>query len=124
MRNASTKNERIMNATIRAHRSERHHASFFFTFFGVAEVFASANMEHPRALAYGWDIKAADATKGATTSRINEPLKKFSAEFYLVNSTDDLNVSDFDLWTPFKEMLDGLLFGLLTGGAFGWLWPR
>jgi hypothetical protein len=24
----------------------------------------------------------------------------------------------------FKEMLDGLLFGLLTGGAFGWLWPR
>lgn len=24
----------------------------------------------------------------------------------------------------FKEMIDGLLFGLLTGGAFGWLWPR
>jgi hypothetical protein len=23
-----------------------------------------------------------------------------------------------------KEMIDGLLFGLLTGGAFGWLWPR
>lgn len=23
-----------------------------------------------------------------------------------------------------KEMIDGLLFALLTGGAFGWLWPR
>jgi hypothetical protein len=24
----------------------------------------------------------------------------------------------------FKEILDGLLYGLLTAGAFGWLWPR
>ena len=24
----------------------------------------------------------------------------------------------------FKEVIDGLLFGLLTGGVFGWLWPR
>jgi hypothetical protein len=23
-----------------------------------------------------------------------------------------------------KEILDGLLYGLLTAGAFGWLWPR
>jgi hypothetical protein len=23
-----------------------------------------------------------------------------------------------------KEVLDGLLYGLLTAGAFGWLWPR
>ena len=23
-----------------------------------------------------------------------------------------------------RGMLDGLLFGLLTGGTFGWLWPR
>jgi hypothetical protein len=23
-----------------------------------------------------------------------------------------------------KHMLDGLIFGLLTGGTFGWLWPR
>ena len=26
-------------------------------------------------------------------------------------------------WT-IRNMLDGLLYGLLTGGAFGWLWPR
>jgi hypothetical protein len=26
-------------------------------------------------------------------------------------------------WT-FRNMLDGLLYGLLTGGTFGWLWPR
>ena len=23
-----------------------------------------------------------------------------------------------------KSMVDGLIYGLLTGGAFGWLWPR
>jgi hypothetical protein len=23
-----------------------------------------------------------------------------------------------------KEVIDGLIFGLLTAGAFGWLWPR
>jgi hypothetical protein len=26
-------------------------------------------------------------------------------------------------WT-LRSMLDGLLYGLLTGGTFGWLWPR
>ncbi len=24
----------------------------------------------------------------------------------------------------FKDIVDGLFYGLLTGGAFGWLWPR
>ncbi len=24
----------------------------------------------------------------------------------------------------FKHVLDGLIYGLLTGGTFGWLWPR
>lgn len=23
-----------------------------------------------------------------------------------------------------KELIDGLIYGLLTGGVFGWLWPR
>jgi hypothetical protein len=22
-----------------------------------------------------------------------------------------------------KDTIDGLIYGLLTGGAFGWLWP-
>jgi hypothetical protein len=26
--------------------------------------------------------------------------------------------------TSFKSTVDGLVYGLLTGGAFGWLWPR
>ena len=26
-------------------------------------------------------------------------------------------------WT-IRNMIDGLLYGLLTGGTFGWLWPR
>ena len=27
------------------------------------------------------------------------------------------------LSVAFKEILDGLLYGLVTAGAFGWLWP-
>jgi uncharacterized membrane protein len=26
--------------------------------------------------------------------------------------------------TTIKSMVDGLVYGLLTGGTFGWLWPR
>lgn len=26
--------------------------------------------------------------------------------------------------TTFKTVIDGLFYGLLTGGVFGWLWPR
>jgi hypothetical protein len=26
--------------------------------------------------------------------------------------------------TTFKNMFDGLVYGLVTGGTFGWLWPR
>ena len=26
--------------------------------------------------------------------------------------------------TTIKSMIDGLLYGLLTAGTFGWLWPR
>jgi hypothetical protein len=27
-------------------------------------------------------------------------------------------------WTTTKSMIDGLIYGLLTAGVFGWLWPR
>jgi hypothetical protein len=26
--------------------------------------------------------------------------------------------------TTLRSMLDGLIYGLLTAGVFGWLWPR
>ena len=26
--------------------------------------------------------------------------------------------------TTIKQLVDGLIYGLLTGGTFGWLWPR
>jgi hypothetical protein len=29
-----------------------------------------------------------------------------------------------DWGTTLRGMLDGLVYGLLTGGVFGWLWPR
>ena len=29
------------------------------------------------------------------------------------------------MWvTTLKEVFDGLVYGLLTAGTFGWLWPR
>jgi hypothetical protein len=27
-------------------------------------------------------------------------------------------------WTTFKSNIDALIYGLLTGGTFGWLWPQ
>jgi hypothetical protein len=29
-----------------------------------------------------------------------------------------------DWGTTLRSMIDGLIYGLLTGGVFGWLWPR
>jgi hypothetical protein len=29
------------------------------------------------------------------------------------------------MWSmTIKEVVDGLVYGLLTAGTFGWLWPR
>ncbi len=41
-----------------------------------------------------------------------------------------LALAQFSIWykrswaTTLKSMFDGLIYGLLTGGTFGWLWPR
>lgn len=41
-----------------------------------------------------------------------------------------LALAQFSIWysrswgTTLKSMFDGLLYGLLTAGTFGWLWPR
>ena len=41
-----------------------------------------------------------------------------------------LGIAPSSIWykrnwvTTFKGMIDGLLYGLLTAGTFGWLWPR
>lgn len=41
-----------------------------------------------------------------------------------------LALLEFSIWykrawkTTFKSVFDGLVYGLLTAGAFGWLWPR
>ncbi len=29
-----------------------------------------------------------------------------------------------DWMTTIKSTIDGLIYGLLTGGTFGWLWPH
>jgi len=41
-----------------------------------------------------------------------------------------LALPQYSIWyhrnwgTTLRSMFDGLIYGLLTGGAFGWLWPR
>lgn len=41
-----------------------------------------------------------------------------------------LALLEFSIWykrawkTTFKSVVDGLVYGLLTAGTFGWLWPR
>lgn len=41
-----------------------------------------------------------------------------------------LALAQFSIWyrrnwgTTIKSMIDGLIYGLLTAGVFGWLWPR
>jgi hypothetical protein len=41
-----------------------------------------------------------------------------------------LALAQFSIWykrswaTTIKSMIDGLIYGLLTAGTFGWLWPR
>lgn len=57
----------------------------------------------------GWDVQNATGAAGATTRRINEPLKEFEAEFELANETDDLDVSDFDLWDEFEQLLRSMV---------------
>jgi len=53
----------------------------------------------------GWDVKNADAQSGGSTTRINEPIKEFEAEFELTDEEDELNISDFDRWDEFEKLL-------------------
>ena len=27
-------------------------------------------------------------------------------------------------WTTFKSLIDGLIYAVITGQTFGWMWPR
>ncbi len=57
-------------------------------------------------LVVGWDVQNASGNAGASTKRTGEPIKEFSAEFDLSNEVDDLNISDFDNWDAFQELLE------------------
>lgn len=41
-----------------------------------------------------------------------------------------MGLAQFSIWykrnwgTTIRSMIDGLIYGLLTAGTFGWLWPR
>lgn len=56
-------------------------------------------------LVIGWDVANASASSGGVTTRINEPIKEFEAEFELTDEEDELNISDFDRWDDFEKVL-------------------
>ncbi len=56
-------------------------------------------------LTIGWDVVSPSATSGGSTTRINEPIKEFEAEFELSDVEDELGISDFDLWDEFEKVL-------------------
>lgn len=61
-------------------------------------------------LKFGWDIKNADGQGGATTTRTNEPLKEFDAEFELSNELDEDGVNDMERWDEFQDLLEDSSF--------------
>lgn len=56
-------------------------------------------------LKIGWDIQQATATSGGWTKRINEPIKEFDADYYLVDELNVLGRSDFDDWDDYEKIL-------------------
>ncbi len=62
-------------------------------------------------LKFGWDIQNATGSAGATTKRINEPLKEFDAEFDLSNDPDSFGITDFDNWDAFQALLESSVAG-------------
>lgn len=74
------------------------------------------------------------ALAGDLASAALAPGAPYRAVFRIVGSAAFLGYSvallQHSIWyrrnwlTTLKSMLDGLLYGLLTAGTFGWLWPR
>jgi hypothetical protein len=71
---------------------------------------------------------------GYLTGRTRAPGAEYLEVFRVAGTAGFLayafrSVSD-SIWygkpwkVAFKEMIDGLIYGLLIGGTFGWLWPR
>ena len=59
-----------------------------------------------------------------------EYLKVFQISGTVAFTGYALSLPQFSIWwgrswaTTLRSMTDGLLYGLLTAGTFGWLWPR
>lgn len=68
------------------------------------------------------------------TSRVFAPGADYLAVFRIAGTVAfmgyALAIPQASIWyrkswgTTFRSMCDGLIYGLLTAGAFGWLWPR
>lgn len=67
---------------------------------------------------------------GAALGPGAEYLKVFQISGAVAFTGYAMALPQFSIWygrnwgTTVKSMLDGLLYGLLTAGVFGWLWPR
>ena len=67
---------------------------------------------------------------GISLGRTAEYLKVFQITGAVAFTGYALALPQFSIWwgrnwaTTIRSMVDGLLYGLLTAGTFGWLWPR
>jgi hypothetical protein len=66
----------------------------------------------------------------ATLERGTEYLKVFQIVGCVAFIGYALSLPQMSIWwsrswgTTIRTMIDGLIYGLMTGGTFGWLWPR
>ena len=67
---------------------------------------------------------------GAALSSGTDYLKVFQITGAVAFTGYALALPQFSIWwgrswaTTIRSMFDGLIYGLLTAGTFGWLWPR
>ena len=67
---------------------------------------------------------------GQTLPRGEEPLLVFKVATAMAFAGYSFAQIPNAIWwgrpwkSAFKEVADGLVYALLTGGAFAWLWPR
>lgn len=71
---------------------------------------------------------------GYVLSRVFEPGADYLAVFRIAGTVAfmayALGAPQANIWyqkqwgSTIKSMIDGLIYGLVTAGAFGWLWPR
>lgn len=61
---------------------------------------------------------------GAPYLKVSQIVSTTAFMGYVLARWSDVIWFKRSLGTMFRATIDGLIYGLLTGGVFGWLWPR